>query len=321
VTLRLSLILIVSLQMAACSEDTPKGKGEDSGDSGAGEGGDGGGDGGAGEVVWEDLSLESNLTLTGCFASGAGLYASAEDGGVYLRSQGTWSRAELTGDEALNGIWGRVDGETVQVMAVGDGGTVATFDGAAWNETRDLGTANMESVSGIYETDLMAVGWGGAFERIDGAWTFQAIDGNPQFNHVWYDGTTAVAVGEEGVIATYRAGVWTTYTHSSRAKLYGVTGTSNGEFWVVGEGGLVLRSSGADWQVVDVGTSASIWAVQAVNGTQVYLGGSNGEAFRTDGVTTEVLNTGTDKNIYAICASSAGVVWATGSLGLTLRLL
>lgn len=309
-----ALWLAGAASLGACGGKLPDDS-DDSGDTGAA-----GGDGGDASLAWEDVRLESASSFTGAFASGAGLYATAEDGKVYLRSQGTWQGFELDTRDPLNGVWGRVDGATVQVVGVGDGGAIATFDGASWSAANALGNANMESIAGVDEQNLIAVGWAGIFELVEGEWVFQAVPENPQFNHVWYDGTVAVAVGEEGAISMRRAGTWTTTFHSSRKKLYGVSGASATELWAVGEGGLLLRYDGSQWTEIPTNTTSSLWAVLARGPNDAVVVGSNGVAFQTDGAEITDLPTGVDNNLYALAVSSTNTVWAVGNRGMTLRL-
>ena len=166
-------------------------------DTGTGEdGGEGGGSGGGdSSAVWDDLRLESSVTLTGGFASGAGFYATAEDGEVYVRSEGEWSAQGVDSEEPLNGIWGVRTGEVNYAVAVGDGGTVARLDEFGWLVSQELNTANMESVDSADGEMHVSVGWGGAYVSTGPAtWEFQTMDGNPQFNSVWTDGSTTVAL-------------------------------------------------------------------------------------------------------------------------------
>jgi hypothetical protein len=85
-----------------------------------------------GEPVWDNLSLESSVTLSGGFASGAGFYAIGEDGEVYVRSEGEWRQEGVNSDEPLNGIWGVRTDEINYAVAVGDGGTVSRLDETGW---------------------------------------------------------------------------------------------------------------------------------------------------------------------------------------------
>jgi len=273
------------------------------------------------DAVWDDLSLESSVTLAGGFASGAGFYAIGEDGEVYVRSEGEWRQEGVNSEEPLNGIWGLRTSDTNYAMAVGDGGSVARLDEVGWSTAQELNTANMEAVTSIDGTTYIAVGWGGAYIYEDGVWNFQNMDGNPQFNDVWSDGTTTVAVGQDGLIATANAtGSWSLENLPSRVSLYGVSGTGGNDLWVVGENGTVLHNVGEGWGPIDIGTSTTLWSVLSLSSEATYIVGNSGTAVRHDGSDVTALPTGVDNNLYDITASQGGVVWAVGNRGATLRL-
>lgn len=310
--------IIVGMALATGCQD--KGSAGETADTGSTDGGDGGGGGGSEASVWDDLRLESSVTLSGGFASGAGFYAVGEDGEVYVRSEGTWRQEGLDAGEPLNGIWGIRTTEVNYAVAVGDGGIVSRLDEGGWSTSQELNTANMEAIDSIDGTTFVAVGWGGAYRFESGAWTFQNMEGNPQFNDVWSDGSTTVAVGQDGVIATSTGGDWSVENLPSRVALYGVSGTSSSNVWIAGEDGTLLHNSGSGWEEVDSGTSATLWAVESISESSTYVVGNNGYAFRHDGTDLTVLPTNADNNLYDITASGSGVIWAVGNRGATLRL-
>jgi hypothetical protein len=272
-----------------------------------------------GEPVWDNLSLESSVTLSGGFASGAGFYAIGEDGEVYVRSEGEWRQEGVNSDEPLNGIWGVRTDEINYAVAVGDGGTVSRLDETGWLTSQELNTANMEGIDSTSGTNMVAVGWGGAYRYADGAWEFQNMGGNPQFNDVWSDGSTTVAVGQDGVIAVSTGGDWTVENIPSRVALNSVSASSGSDIWIVGEDGIVLHNGSGEWVEVEVGTSATLWGVTVV-GSNAYIVGNNGFALKIQGDDQTALPTGVDNNLYDITVSGGGVIWAVGNRGATLRL-
>jgi hypothetical protein len=316
-SLTLAPILVAGGLLSACGDKQTPGPG--SGDTA--DTGDTGDDGGGSEaVVWEDLRLESNKTFTSCYASGAGLYATTETGEVWLRSQGDWNEIDLDTDgNALNGIWGTGQGEAATLVVVGDGGVAAIWQAGVWTPT-DVGTNNLQALSGPSLGDLLAVGWGTYFQWNGTEWSGGAIDGNPRFNAVTYGGNVAWAVGEDGVLGRLRQGAWETWNHESRAKLYGVGASGNGVVLAVGEAGTVLSWDGAAFGAVESPTDVSLWAVNVDASGLATVTGNNGEAWRYfDGSWTR-LPTGVDNNLYAVCASTTGIVWAVGNRGMALRL-
>ena len=271
------------------------------------------------EPVWEDLSLETSTTLTSAYASGNGLYAMAEGGECWLRQNNQWIPVSVEVDEEdLNGIWGTGQGTGMQMVSVGDAGFVSDWVEGAWT-TQDLGTPNFEAIDGLSHDDLIAVGWGGVYRLgIDG-WAYEPVEGNPRLNHIWYNGSLGVAVGEEGYIATFAGGGWTVTQDSSRKRLYGVTATSTGEIIVVGEEGTVLHNIGGIWEARDAGTQVSLWAIQSFGSTVIAVG-NNGTAISYDGSEWSTLPTGVDNNLYGVSISTTGTAWAVGNRGATLRI-
>lgn len=299
------------------------------GDSSAGDGGsaDGGSDdGGSGdtsateEPVWTEDGIETSATLTGVYASGDGLYVVADEGRSWARSAGAWASLTVDVDGAdLNGLWGSGTGASLSMVGVGDAGNIISWVGGGW-QAEDVGTANFESVHGADASLLMAVGWGGLYSNGQGEWAYEAISGSPRFNHVWYNGAAAFAVGEEGVIGSWtQGGEWTVTQTKDRRALYGVAAVSASNAYAVGEKGTVLRWDGATWNEEDLGTSSSFWAVYAASASAVFIVGSNGAAYKYDGAAWTKLPTGVDNNLYAVHGSSATSVWAVGNRGIALQ--
>ena len=185
----------------------------------------------------------------------------------------------------------------------------------------DVGTANLEAVSGSSTDNLLAVSWAGSFPLEDGAWSAIAIDGGPRFNDVWFNGDVGWAVGEDGAIGQFRNGVWTVTTHESRARLYGISATGAQQAWAVGENGTFLQYDGITWTALDTGTTLSLWGVVALSPTNVWVAGNNGTILQFDGTGFRASNSGVDNNLYAIVAAPSGLLWAIGNRGMALRQL
>jgi len=317
---RTTLLFLLPLSVLACGDKEGQGPADD--DSGETDTGDGDADGGNASPVWTDLRLETNQTLTGCYASGAGLYATTEDGEVWARSEGAWSELALDTDgNALNGIWGVGAGTDATLVVVGDGGTAAQWIAGTWTQT-DVGTINVEAVSGPAANDLLAVGGGSYFQWNGSAWTTTAIPGNPRLNDVWYGGQVAWAAGEDGLLGRWRGEEWETWNHESRLRLYAIGASGAGVVIAAGEAGTVVSWDGAtsSWTTVDSPTDVSLWALDVDPSGVATVVGNNGEAWRYSAGAWTELPTGVDNNLYAVCTSPTGTVWAVGNRGMALRL-
>jgi len=311
------ILFLIPLAVTACGDKAPATGGGT--DSGEGETGDP--DDNTDETpVWTDLRLESNKTLTGCYASGAGLFVTTEDGEVWSRAEGAWVELALDTDgNALNAIWGTGAGTEATLVVIGDGGAAAEWSAGAWAQS-DIGTANIESIDGPSVTDLVAVGGGSYFVWDGTAWSAQAIDGNPRLNSVWYGGQVAWAAGEDGLLGRWRGEDWETWNHESRLRLYGIGASGSGTVLATGEAGIVLSWDGAAWVAVESPTDVSLWAIDVDASGVSTVVGNNGEAWRYSAGAWTALPTGVDNNLYAVCASPTGTLWAVGNRGMALRL-
>lgn len=266
--------------------------------------------------VWEEARIEVSYTLTGVYPSGAGLYVVAQEGHSYVRSSGAWTAVSIDTDgEDLNDLWGSGADATLEMVAVGNAGNIATWTEGAW-VVQDIGTANLEAVDGPASTNLLAVGWGGVFSNATGAWEYQDVVADVRMNDVWFDGSTGMAVGEDGGFAYYTGGIWTEDALASRVNLYSVSGLGAADIWAVGEDGVVLHWTGTTWEEIEPPTNVSLWAVEAISATEVYVVGNNGTAYVYDGATWTSLPTGVDNNLYRMAMGSSGVLWASGNRGM-----
>jgi len=266
-------------------------------------------------AVWEDVGLESSETLLGVYASSSGQYAAASGGQVWLHTN-EWTQMDVDVDRAdLNTIWGSGSGDDARLYVAGDEGWIGSWAPGVGFTTEDLGTPNHESIDGPGETNLMAVGWGGIYSNAEGSWEYVDIGSSLRLNHVWFDGTNGLAVGEEGAIAHYAAGAWTVEEAPVRRALFGADATSATDMWVVGERGTVLHSDGSTWEEIDLGTETSFWAVAAASSDEVYIVGNNGSAWLFDGTNWSELPTGLDNNLYSLSVAPSGAVFAGGNRG------
>jgi len=275
--------------------------------------------------VWTDASIETAASITGIYAAGADeAWITMSGGQTRLWQAGSWSTLSLdVDDQDLNGIWGSGSSSSATVVAVGDSGYIATWGSGGWDLT-DVGTANFESVDGPSSSDLLAVGWGGIYQNESGEWVFDVNSSGQQINHVWYDGATAAAVGQDGVLGIRTTGSkgkgkWEWTQDKDRRSFYGVSGTASDDIYAVGEGGVVLHWDGGAWSDISPTGGKSIWAVWAANADNVYIVGNSGLAMvRTAGAWTD-LPTGATSNLYTVHGTGVSDVWAAGGQGLVLR--
>mgnify|MGYP001255768820 CR=1 FL=1 len=275
-------------------------------------------------VVWEDLRHGTSKSFLSGYADGGGLYVVTTEGETWEYHNDTWTNIPVDVDEEdLNGIWGSGTGAGLKMVAVGNGGTILEWSIAegTWEVTQD-GTTNFSAVDGPLSSvnDLIAVGGAGAWSNASGTWSSSQSSAGYKFSDVWYDGTTAVAVGDDGLVGTYTAGgEWSFEDSATDVNLYGVSGTNSSDIWAVGQEGTVIHWNGTTWQEIEMETQANLWSVWSPTANVAYVVGANGEAYRIQGSLVEPLPTGVNNILYHITGTTEANIWAMGSRGMTLR--
>lgn len=317
--MRSEFALLFLAALAACTDKNPSGTDSGDTDTQDTDTGEGDSDSTAEIPVWEQIRIETSNTLTGMYATGDGLAVVAEGGKAWLRVGGAWSSiAAETDNEDLNDVWGTGDSTSLQLKAVGNVGIVGTFESGAWT-LEDLGTANLLAVDGPATANLFAVGWGGIYSNATGAWEYQDAATGRRFNDIYWDGTTGMAVGEDGDYAVYTDGNWVDSALDSRKTLYAVSGTSPTNVWAVGAEGALFKWDGSAWFAQDAPTTGSIWDIWVGSETELYIVGNNGSAYMFDGTSWTDLPTGVTNNLYGVTSAGDGTVWATGNRGMVLQ--
>jgi hypothetical protein len=170
-----------------------------------------------------------------------------------------------------------------KLFAVGETGTVASYDGSAWQNEN-----------------------GGPTRTLQDVWT-----GGPQ---------EAVAVGSDGIILQYDG---TTVTDASMPgvsnNLSGIAG-SHDNLYVVGNGGKVLHYDGSAWSdISDTGVNTygltDVWA----SGSRAFAVGAYGTIVHISGTTLATMTSGTTEDLYGVWGSSTTDVFAVGTGGTILH--
>jgi hypothetical protein len=315
---QLLAISVLGLSVACTDSSSDKGSSDDS---------DGTTDDSGSAGVWEDFTREPSTadTYNGVYASGGSVWVAVSGGSVETWNGSAWTRydensipAMVEGEnsvdtEDMKGIWG--DGQGT-IIAVGDSGKIATWNGAGW-AIEDIGTAGLNSVDGAATANLMVGGWGGIYNNQGGdEWEgpYQ-IGGNPLMNHLWFNGQVGIAVGQDGARATFGGDSWQSNADAELRTLYGVHGLSLDDAWAVGERGLAFHYNGEQWSEIETPTSASLWGVWMVATDSVYAVGNNGTAIHWDGSEWSSIDTGGNANLYGVYGVAENDIWACGASG------
>ncbi len=312
-------------------------------------------------TAWSPLRWEGARFLYG-IAEGNGAIVAVGDGATILRSidgGATWQRIPL---DPVRDWLNDVVFANGQFVVVGSGGTILTSpDGAVWTpRPHDFGIGandlpwrpSLEGVaygSGTYKV----VGFGIILSSPDGVtWTedYRSPSGLPAFNDVASDGSSFLAVGQNGALRRVTAeGSWTDLTANTTEGLealllrggtviaVGDHGTimrdwsdrttgrreplngaalSDGLHVVVGDGGWVHTSAAPAPRQVGSG-NPSLNAVAAGDGVFVAVGNGGSVYSGTDGTAWTRRGVGTTATLHGVAAGGGRFV-AVGSNGTVL---
>jgi photosystem II stability/assembly factor-like uncharacterized protein len=187
---------------------------------------------------------------------------------VTVRSRGD------AGTDSLASQWQLVDaGQTNfnavsgssadNVFVVGDEGTILHWDGTALLPEESGTTANLRGVVVASDSLTYTVGEQGTIlRRQNGVWSADVPVTTAVLNAVWTDGTSACAVGEQGIALVSSGGSWTLVANPRNDNYYAITDCNDGLF-TIGSLGVVSH--------IDVGAK-SISAVSLPGYTKLLAG-------------------------------------------------
>jgi hypothetical protein len=155
-------------------------------------------------------------TFTAAYASGvalrsiwgssaADMFAVGESGAVLHFDGASWTSMTSGTSQWLNAVWGS---SATDVFAVGENGSIIHFDGTAWSAMDSGVGETLHGVFGDGPDNVYAVGAGGVVLHYDGtAWQL-LLAGGVSLHDVWTADRLVVAVGDDGMILTGRAGAF-----------------------------------------------------------------------------------------------------------------
>lgn len=271
--------------------------------------------------------------LTAIAAAGSVLYASGVLG-TLIRSTdsgATWTRMDPRTAATLAGLSTPADGS---IWVAGSSGTVArapTGTSFAIKRAYSADSTTLTDVAAISARTAYVVGgqvdrgatWEAAIRRTtDGGATWTSLTSSTQralfgvtANH---DGTTIIAVGEDGTIvrSTNSGASWSAQSVTPGVRLWDVDLSDRFRGWAVGENGTILRTTnaGQSWtaQASPAPATTGLRAVAAVDENVAFAVGVAGRVLRTtNGGTTWTALGGipTSQPLDDVSAASADAVW------------
>jgi hypothetical protein len=201
------------------------------------------------------------------------------------------------------------------VVAVGDSGCIAQFDGTSWSQMTSNTREELFDVYGFAEDDVFVAARHGKIFHYDGvSWTEMSSTatylsslwgaapddvwaGGVQLMHYdgsqwtdetpkgWktpidMDGITATdiySVGAAGAVQHFDGCTWST-VHVAPDRLFGVSAIPGPLVYGVGDAGLVVRYTPDTWETVNLQTNHYFTSTWARSGSDVFIAGTSGFA-------------------------------------------
>ena len=219
----------------------------------------------------------------------------------------------------LRDIW---NFSTTSMIAVGDFGTVLSYNGKIWTAQVTDTTEHLNAIWAANATNAWAVGNNGTILKWDGAaWLPQTSDTTENLLAVW--GTSAshlVAVGANGTVLLYNGISWSPQTSGTTETLRGVWGTAANNVYAVGDAGKIIRWNGTNWTAQTSTTTDALNAVWGTSTTNIYAVGASGRILRsTNGTAWAALSNSTTDTLNAVWGSASTNIFAAGNGGRILR--
>ena len=230
-------------------------------------------------IAWSSQISGTTAHLNGVAWTGTHVIAVGDAGTVLTSSDGiSWASQTSGTSRSLQGVaW-----TGSQIIAVGLRGAVtSSVDGLSWSGTTIAGSPNLRSIAAL-DSQVIAAGDGGvAYTFSSSTWTARSTGITDDLTSVATNGTTAVAVGQDGriIASTTSLASWTTrsspFSGQQFSGMHGVHWTGS-EFVVTGHSGSFSHPNGLVMNSLDGVT----WVVRlaAVGGP---LRGSGSSSIRT----------------------------------------
>jgi hypothetical protein len=205
------------------------------------------------------------------------------------------------------------------IWAVGNTGTIFTYNGSTWSEHADSGliSQDINGIDMVSASDGWAVGASEKFLHYNGAnWSEFADLGLTSINAIdMISATDGWAVGNSSKFYHYDGIAWSEFVDLGSENVFDVFMVSAIEGWAVGASGKIYQYDGAAWtEFIDMG-SANIRGIDMVSATDGWAVGASGKFYYYDGITwVEFIDTGGIQfNDVSMVSTAEG--WAVGNSG------
>ncbi len=198
------------------------------------------------------------------------------------------------GSVVAGGVTGGGGGNAAGGGVVASGVTCST-DGFCWHGQTYGGT--FHGISGTSSSFVMAVGEGGVYATWNGSvWTYSQSPTRATLRGVWFaSATEGWAVGDRGTLLQWNGSVFTALVSGTTRDLLAIHG--NGAVVYAGGNEVVLTRQNGTWSTLAgvlpvTDSNAIVRSIAVVSSTEVYLAGVSGSGFfkKFDGATWSDVN-------------------------------
>ncbi|MEK7453100.1 MAG: hypothetical protein AAB614_02585, partial [Patescibacteria group bacterium] len=157
---------------------------------------------------------------------------------LFLTQSLLWSLHTDTGSEVWNDL---VCTSASNCWTVGDGGSLAQYNGTTWIESTIVSSANINAVYALSSSDIWASGASGRIWHYNGTvWSLHTDTGSEVWNDiVCTSASNCWTVGNSGVLAQYNGTTWIESTIVSSANINAVYALSSSDIWASGASGRI----------------------------------------------------------------------------------
>lgn len=228
-----------------------------------------------------------------------------------------WSVTQPAAGIALRGVWGSA---TRNLLAVGDGGTILSYNGREWKAISSGTTSALQSVWGSVTdsgSDLYTVGDGGLVLHSSGrGWSPIATNTTENLADIWGVNAEVMAAGSNGTILDLTQST----SKNEAVALRSIWAGSTADVFAVGESGAVLHSDGSTWTTMTSDTTEWLNAVWGYpQSGDVFAVGENGAIIHYDGTTWNAMTSGVSVALHGIYGTTADNLYAVGDSGVVLH--
>ncbi len=175
------------------------------------------------------------------------------------------------------------------------GENVVFWNGQQWSDDNSTGFLGANSIWGVAENQVWAVGDEGLIEYFDGTqWSLEHSGVPQQLNSVSGRSATDIfAVGDEGIILHWDGNLWAQENSSFQETLWECFALEAGKAWAVGDSGTVLENTNGEWLALPpLETQEMLWGCWASANDDLWVAGINGGIYRWNGEAWNILQSG-----------------------------